>query len=60
MKLWNVVFKRPYNECTTEIIKKAVSILCDRVRLMGHHSPPFFGLLVLKILSHPSTDILSK
>ena len=60
MKLWNVVFRKPYNESTTEIIKKTVPIICDRVRLMGDNSPPFFGLLVLKILSHPSTDILSK
>ncbi len=60
MKLWQVVFKQPYGESDTEGIKKTVAKLCERIRFMGENTPPFFGLLVIKILAHPKTDVLSK
>jgi len=60
LKLWNVVFKQSYNESETENIRQTVGKLCERIRFMGENTPPFFGLLVIKILSHPKTDFLSK
>ncbi len=60
LKLWNVIFKQPYVESDTQLIKKTVAKLCERIRFMGENTPPFFGLLVIKILSHPQTDFLSK
>jgi hypothetical protein len=60
MKLWSVLFKKTYLEPDSELIRKTVSKLCERVRIMGDTTPPFFGLLVIRILQHPQTDVLSK
>jgi hypothetical protein len=60
MKLWLLLFKKSYKESDSELIRATVSKLCERIRIMGDTSPPFFGLLVIKILEHPQTDILTK
>lgn len=58
--MWEVVFKEPYELSETENIRQTVNKLCERIRIMADNTPPFFGLLVIKILSHPNTDSLSK
>lgn len=60
MKLWSVLFKKSYKESDSELIRTTVSKLCERIRIMGNRTPPFFGLLVIRILQHPQTDILTK
>ena len=50
MKLWNVIFKKTYNQCNTDLIKNVIEKLCDRLRIIGDQCPPFLGLLILKIL----------
>lgn len=53
MKLWKVIFKKEYKECDTDDIQKITAKICERIRIMGQNPPPFFGLLVIKILEHP-------
>lgn len=60
MKLWNTLFKSPYQQTDSQSIKQTVAKLCQRVRIMADSTPPFFGLLVIKILEHPQTDVLTK
>ena len=60
MKLWSVLFKKSYKESDSELIRNTVSKLCERIRIMGDKTPPFFGLLLIRILQNPQTDVLTK
>ena len=58
--LWREIFQLPYDSCNAELLKDVTKKLILRIELLQDTTPPFFGSLVLNLLSHSNLDSLTK
>lgn len=52
-KAWKDFAGKAYEEVDGQELSGLVNKLCERMYLLRKHQPPFFKLLLLKMLTHP-------
>ena len=52
-KTWLEITGKPFTEVHAAELSGIVNTLCERMYLLKKHQPPFFKLLLIKILTHP-------
>lgn len=59
-ELWKECFHSSGHNVSGELLKKVCTMLLMRFEGIGKSVPPFFGVFILKLLSHEGVDELIK